>query len=263
MAIMLCGFPTDRYRTAETVYHLAGMVFSMCEAIESGHLPAKAYYFNSDWHSVSGTVRVEDIAVWARTRNINWPPLLESDDNNHWGNVWSIVKTTWHPDVIAWVEAKGIDWWLSKLREEPQQVDVKLTTEFKNQSNTRQQTNNSQNQTNPHELVALNTDLAEQLRQAKLEIANQAQLLQQAKKDIAALKANTPAFRHMTRALTLVAEVQNLYWGDSWKPGTTPTPKQDVIIRELKEKYVISGATASKVEFVACPIDRTTGKQSR
>ena len=119
--------------------------------------------------------------------------------------------------------------------------------------------NNPQNHTHPNELVAQNADLAEQLRQARDEKASLVQRLQQAEKEIAALKANAPAFRHMTPALVLVAEVQERYWGNTREPDKIP--KQATILHELENTHGLSNARAKNVEYVASPIDRATGKR--
>lgn len=123
------------------------------------------------------------------------------------------------------------------------------------------QAHNQHHLLHANELVAQNAALAEQLRQARDEKASLAQQLQQAEKDIAVLKANGSDFRHMTHALMLVAEVQEQYWGDTWRSGRPP--KQDVIIQDLMSTHGLSQARAKNIEYVASPIDRTTSKRPR
>lgn len=55
--------------------------------------------------------------------------------------------------------------------------------------------------------------------------------LQMAEAEITALKAKTPAFRHMTTLLELVADVQERYWGDNWDRDDpdTKTNQRDII----------------------------------
>ena len=110
--------------------------------------------------------------------------------------------------------------------------------------------NNPQNDTPYSELVAQNTDLTEQLQQARDEIA--------------ALKANTPAFHHLTTALVLVAEVQERYWGANWIPSDPSTTQgQEDIIQYLRDKHGLSNARARAIAQVASPIDTTTSEWAK
>jgi hypothetical protein len=59
---------------------------------------------------------------------------------------------------------------------------------------------------------------------------------------------------HYTGLMAIAIEVQKQYWADD-----TSNPKQDVTIREIREKYGLTEAKAKAVELVACPVDRTKG----
>ncbi|WP_404838047.1 hypothetical protein [Aeromonas media] len=110
--------------------------------------------------------------------------------------------------------------------------------------------NNSQNDISYNELLAQSIDLAKQLQQARDEIAS--------------LKANTLVFRHQTKALEFVAEVQNRYWGNNWIPSDQSTTQgQEDIIQYLKDKHGLSHARARAIAQVASPIDTTTSEWAK
>ncbi|MGL5289312.1 MAG: hypothetical protein ACRC9N_07440 [Aeromonas sp.] len=91
------------------------------------------------------------------------------------------------------------------------------------------------------------------------QVADLTERLQQAEKEIAALKAGGPKFRHMTPLLKMAADLQKTYWGDGWVGVTESEPKQFVIIDELKSRYKLSGVDAKSVERLACPFSRVNG----
>lgn len=90
------------------------------------------------------------------------------------------------------------------------------------------------------------------------QVATLTERLQQAEKEIATLKAMTPVFRHITPALKLVAEIQNSHWGDGWKEATIP--KQESVVQGLVDAYGLSKVRATSIDYVASPIDRSTGE---
>lgn len=110
--------------------------------------------------------------------------------------------------------------------------------------------NSSKNDIHYSELVAQNTNLTEQLQQARDEIS--------------ALKTDRLTFRHSTIALQLAAEVQDRYWGENWIPNDPDTnPKQENIIQYLMDKHGLSNARARAITQVASPIDTTTSKRAK
>ncbi|MFN4322321.1 MAG: hypothetical protein ACK4E9_09940 [Aeromonas media] len=118
MAFILNGFPPGYDVIGAIPASVAEAVYSMCESIECGYLPAKGYHLNSkgDWWRVEGTVLTADVAAWAETRGIHWPPVRREPSSN----LWTLTSRLRHPAVVAWAEARGINW--PRKKRMPKQV---------------------------------------------------------------------------------------------------------------------------------------------
>ncbi|WP_429120159.1 hypothetical protein [Aeromonas allosaccharophila] len=134
MAFILSGFPSS---TVNCIIPSAIVtaVYSMCESIEYGFLPAKGYHLNStgDWSKVEGTVMTADVAAWASTRGMQWPPIIRKLSTN----LFNLTSTYQHPAVIAWAQARGINW--PQEKREPKEFSAKspqITAQAKEQTAT-------------------------------------------------------------------------------------------------------------------------------
>ncbi|WP_447780343.1 hypothetical protein [Aeromonas veronii] len=107
MAFILSGFPSSSVNCIITS-SVVTAVYSMCESIECGFLPAKGYNLNSDsdWSKVEGTVMTADVAAWASTRGMQWPPIIRKPNTN----LFNLTSTHQHPAVITWAQERGVNW---------------------------------------------------------------------------------------------------------------------------------------------------------
>ncbi|WP_146047120.1 hypothetical protein [Aeromonas bestiarum] len=107
MAFILSGFPSSSVNCI-IPSAIVTAIYSMCESIERGFLPAKGYNLNSngDWTKVEGTVMIADVAAWASTRGMQWPPIIRKPNTN----LFNLTSTHPHPAVITWAQARGVNW---------------------------------------------------------------------------------------------------------------------------------------------------------
>ncbi len=116
MAYQLVGLPNSDVKGFIPM-SVVEAVYSMCESIECGYLPAKGYNLNSngDWWLVEGTVLTADVAAWAGTRGMKWPPIIREPSTN----LWTLNSTLRHPAVVAWAKVRGINWPCKKRMPKP------------------------------------------------------------------------------------------------------------------------------------------------
>ncbi|MDT8895801.1 hypothetical protein RSO41_14175 [Halomonas sp. I1] len=138
---------------------------------------------------------------------------------------------TWlvsHQSVIDWCGSVGYEWPLSQFMKPPQ---VEGETSIASPQHV-----NHQDKDRLHEEIAT-------LRQEVAEL----------RATVEELRKSVPL--HPGSLMGMAIQAQHRYWGNPEESR----PKSEVIIQELRKEYGITGAQASAVDKVACPINRNKG----